>query len=308
MHVRTMGLWLGLAGCGAAEDAAPNDGGSSSNGGSSSSSSSSGAPAVLDASAPGPRTMVRIGHVVRPDFLVLDACFGTTHDGVTTWAGPVWRDDWSHGASYARITTYQRIAPGPTTVRFVAHQSNDCTTTIAGLGDLPLDVPLVPAGDHDAWFTIMAHGDAAQAGSFAIQTLVDRETLQDTPYALRLVTLDPAQSPIELGSVPNPDYSGYDRRIDGASYGAPSPYTSWTPSFGTPLYFGFKIFRQGQSAGEPLLTGDRAQSDATAKGSWSMFLIPGHKDGDADSWTMCSDGAEGPRLCYPCGTPGCEGK
>ena len=193
-------------------------------------------------------------------------------------------------------------------MRFVAHQSNDCNAPIAGLADQPLDVPLTSADGRDAWFTIMAHGDAAQVGSFAIQTLVDRETVQDTPYALRLVTLDPAQSPIELGSIPNPDYTGYDMRIAGASYGAPSAYTSWTPSLATPLYFGFKIFRQGETSGEPVLVGGRAQSDATATGSWSIFLVPARKDGDPDGWSMCSDGAEGPRLCYPCGTPGCEGQ
>lgn len=259
--------------------------------------------------AGGPRVMVRVGHAVAPDFLDLDVCFGAQGSAGITWSGPVWRDDWAHGITWGRVTSYRRIAPGPQLVRLVEHGDADCATPIVGLADQTLDVPLV-ASEHDAWFTLMALGIASGAGADAlrIQTLVDRESGAGTPFGLRLVALDPARSPIELGSVPNADYSGYEPRIQSAAFGAPSPYASWTPTLPAPLYFGFKVFLQGQSAGTPLILGDRAQSDATSRGSWTVFAIPPRNGAGAEQWAFCSDGAEGPRLCYPCGTPACEGK
>lgn len=259
--------------------------------------------------AGGPRVMVRIGHVVQPDFLNLDACFGEKSSTATTWTGPVWHADWAHGATWGRITSYQRIAPNPQVLRLVAHGAADCNTPIVGLADQVLDVPLV-ASDHDAWFTLMALGSAGGTGAAAlrIQTLVDRATVADTPFGLRLVTLDPAKTPVELGSNANSDNSGYVQRIKSASFGAPSAYTSWTPDLPAPLYFGFKVFLEGQTAGAPLVLGDRAQSEATTKGSWTVFLMPPRSGTGDDQWSFCTDGADGPRLCFPCGIPSCEGQ
>ena len=113
---------------------------------------------------------------------------------------------------------------------------------------------------------------------------------------------------MQLGSNANPDNTGYEPRIAAASFGMPSPYTSWMPTLPAPLYFGFTVFLQGQSAGKPLFVGDRAQSDATTRGAWTVFAMPPRSGTGDEQWSFCSDGADGPRLCYPCGTPGCEGK
>lgn len=289
----------------AAGPAAPGADGGALPGVPTSSSSSGGAPGVDGGpdEPSGPRVMVRLGNYATPTFLDLDACFGYAAAAGTTWTGPYWRDDWAHGAGYKQVTAYRRIGAGPQTIRFVSHESADCNTGVVGLPDQPLDVPLI-AGGHDAWFTVMAYGTA---GAFGIATLTDRESVADTPFGLRLVSVSAALGTLELGTIPDPSYEGYDGRIQNVSFGAPSEYTSWPKQLETPLYFGFKVFPQGHTTGEPMLVGDRAQSEATGKGSWTVFVIPKSKpDGNVD-YTLCADGADAPRLCYPCGRPSCEG-
>jgi hypothetical protein len=254
---------------------------------------------------------VRIANDMKPDFLDLDACFGTPDPGgELEWSGPLWRGDLAHGATFNRLTAYRALAPGATKVRFVAHGNSDCNASIEGISEQSLEPPLALAGDASTWFTIVALGGIAGQGTqpFSIQTLVDRQTTPTTPFALRVVVLDPDLAAVELGSLQNPDYTGYDQRVAHVSYGAPSPYTSWQPSLPTPLYFGFKIFLDGQSAGTPLIVGDRAQSDATARGAWTVFVVPKREGSDKEEWSFCADGVDGPRLCYPCGLPGCEGR
>jgi hypothetical protein len=242
--------------------------------------------------------------------LKLDACFGAPGAaGETAWAGPEWRDDVAQEATFDRVTAYRPIPPGATLVRFVARGASDCNARIAGLSDQELEAPLDVADHADTWFTVVALGDIAEQGNtpFSVKTFIDRAATASTPFALRVVPLDPRLGPVEVGSIPNPDYTGYDRKIGNVSYGVPSAYTSWVPAYGTPLYFGFKVFLEGQSAGEPLIVGDRAQSDPTGRGSWSLFVVPARDGSDKHEWSFCADGAEGPRLCYPCGRPGCEG-
>jgi hypothetical protein len=258
----------------------------------------------------GPRVMVRIAHDLQPDFLKLDACFGAPGaEGEIAWVGPEWRDDFAHAATFNRVTAYRSIPPGAELVRFVAQGASDCRAPITGLTDQELEEPLDVAGQADTWFTVIALGGIAGQGTtpFSVKTFVDREATENTPFALRVVPLDPALGPVEVGSIPNPDYTGYDRQIGNVPYGVPSEYTSWEPALDTPLYFGFKVFLEGQTAGEPLIVGDRAQSDPTGRGSWSLFIVPARNGSGEHEWSFCADGAEGPRLCYPCGRPGCEG-
>ena len=314
------GLTLGCAAWSCSSTDSPDDPGTTADGGSSGTPDNPGPPGSSGTAPPagdggssgavpsGPRVMVRIGNFAKPDFLDLDACFGTTEGGVTTWSGPYWRDDWAHGATWSRVTDYRAIRPGATQVRFVAQENADCNLPIVGLPDQALAAPLDAASDRDVWYSVFAHGDAHAQGAaaFHVKTWTDRASTPDTPFAIRVLTTNPDFGTIEFGTSPDPNLEGYEPRIQNVGYDTPSPYTSWESQHDTPLYFGFKIFPQGQTGGTPLIADGRSQSEATGRGSWSLFVGPGRNAGSTE-WTFCSDGAEGPRLCYPCGKPSCEG-
>ena len=293
-----------------------------------SSSSAAGAAGAGDASAPhadtattgdastddptAPRVMARIGNFMRPEFLALDACFAASKEG--PWIGPIWRVDDAH-VTYGRIGGYARIAPTTSLVRFVEQGSATCNAPLTGVDDEPVTMPALGGAGTTTWLTITAIGATAALGTstFAAKTFVDREANATTPFGLRLLPLDPRLGPLEAGSIPNLNNNGYDRRISSVAYASPSAYTSWDATYGGPLYSGFKIFLDGtgkstDTGGAPLIVGDRAQSDATQHGSWTIFVVPAAAGGAGDSWSFCADGADAPRLCYPCGTPGCEGK
>ena len=146
-----------------------------------------------------PSIHVRVAHL-SPDAPAVDFC---VEAGTAGFTGPVLKSlGAADGLAYPQVTKYLALDKAAYTVRLVAPNAADCSTSLADLPDYTL--PDLPGG---TYATVAAVGLVGGTPAFTVKPFVDDHEVASGKAALRFVHASPGTPAVDVGAGSGMDFT-----------------------------------------------------------------------------------------------------